>query len=529
LPPLERGPQRSALLESQGVAVFRRDDGDTYVALDFGQSGGGHGHPDRLNLLFAQGRSRWLDDLGTGSYVDPSLHWYRSSLAHNVPMFDGHSQWRTDGRLRAHDERDGVGWVLAEVDGLAPGVHAERALIVTPDYFIDELRWTADRVVRFELPIHFGGTLALPHGTFEAAVLDGGDALEDGFAFVRDPESAMVAPRSVVSFDAGAPAPGLRGWVSTASASRWFRARAPGQPATELRRFHMVRCEETSGIVRAVWAWSPRVSSVTFGDDGVEVALGAERHVHRQTPEYWQMELTVGGSASGIELTGWRPGVVPAERSAPGDAVGGMRAVGGQGASTLPLRRGDELAFDLGEPHYRRSEQTWSEAGEPRARATITAAGSMLAIDVRVTVAATTFALADALNPYDNEHPDINGHGVQLYIASPDGNGAWAIVPELNRLEPRVRRLDGWGDLMLHHAEWHLTVNGYALRVELSLGPNAMAGDYPIALDLLVNEKSPERERRRGQLVLSGATDEFVYLRGDRHDRSRLVNMLLVD
>jgi hypothetical protein len=37
-------------------------------------------------------------------------------------------------------------------------------------------------------------------------------------------------------------------------------------------------------------------------------------------------------------------------------------------------------------------------------------------------------------------------------------------------------------------------------------------------LDVLVNETVPGRERRRGQLVLSGGRGEFVYLRGDRHD-----------
>ena len=50
--PRRREP-RSALLVSQGLAVFRRD-GDIYVGVDYGQSGGGHGHPDRLNLTLGQ-------------------------------------------------------------------------------------------------------------------------------------------------------------------------------------------------------------------------------------------------------------------------------------------------------------------------------------------------------------------------------------------------------------------------------------------------------------------------------------------
>jgi hypothetical protein len=47
--------------------------------------------------------------------------------------------------------------------------------------------------------------------------------------------------------------------------------------------------------------------------------------------------------------------------------------------------------------------------------------------------------------------------------------------------------------------------------------------------DVLVNETAPGRERRRGQLVLSGAQGEFVYLRGDRHDSPRLIPLMILD
>jgi hypothetical protein len=50
-----------------------------------------------------------------------------------------------------------------------------------------------------------------------------------------------------------------------------------------------------------------------------------------------------------------------------------------------------------------------------------------------------------------------------------------------------------------------------------------------IAIDIIVNEKPRGRERRRGQLVMSGAAREFVYLRGDRHERSRLVPLQFPD
>jgi hypothetical protein len=48
-------------------------------------------------------------------------------------------------------------------------------------------------------------------------------------------------------------------------------------------------------------------------------------------------------------------------------------------------------------------------------------------------------------------------------------------------------------------------------------------------LDVLVNEAPPDRERRRGQLVLGGLTSpaERAYLAGDRHDAARGLRLAL--
>ena len=51
----------------------------------------------------------------------------------------------------------------------------------------------------------------------------------------------------------------------------------------------------------------------------------------------------------------------------------------------------------------------------------------------------------------------------------------------------------------------------------------------PYGFDVLINEMPRGRERRRGQLVLSGGAGEFVYLRGDRHDVERLVTLRISD
>ncbi len=532
LPPLEKTPPKSAHLTGQGISVSRRDGGEVYVALDWGQSGGGHGHPDRLNVLFMHGATRWLDDLGTGSYVDPSLHWYRSTLAHNAPLVNGHSQSRVDGRLLAHDERGGVGWTFAEVDGIAPGVVVTRAVIVTPDYFVDELRWSAGGAVQFDLPIHFDGGL-IGASLTACPSIPGGDALEDGFEFATNASVVAIDAMQALALALRGERDGraARAFICAEGTSQLFRGEAPGQPAREMRPFHLVRCHGMSGAIRSVFAWSPRVSAVHFDGDRIDVALGPERHVHYQTDEHWQMELTVGGAQSGIELTGW---VVPRASRAAGETSQRsgppMERMSSRKPTDLP--RSATAAFDLGEGNYRRSEQDWNEAGRPSARVTLHATANELIVDVNVATGELVFVPGSALNPYDNEQPDINGHGLQLYIRTLLDGGGWVIVPQRGSSAARVRALEGWGTLDVTKAMWTEVTGGFSIQLRIALPPlpdEYPKGAYPIAIDVIVNETAPGRERRRGQLVLSGAQGEFVYLRGDRHDPSRLIALMIRD
>jgi hypothetical protein len=457
------------------------------------------------------------------------LHWYRSTLAHSAPLINGHSQRRIDGSLLAHDERGGVGWTFAEANGLEAKVRVTRAVIVTPDYFVDEVRWNAQTGVRFELPIHFDGELrgaALETGM----MLDGGAGLEDGFEFVTNVRGAELRAAQPVELVAARDGRSARGFVCAEASAQLFRAEAPGQPARETRPFYVVRCEGTSGVIRSVWAWSDRVEGVQFTGGKVAITLGAERHVHYQTDAHWQMELTVGGAQSGIELTGWTPGNEPgsAERES---RMRPRLAERRPARKPMELPRAGLAAFDLGERNYRRSEATWDEAGRPSARVTIAVDGDELIVEANVHTGELVFVPANASNPYDNEHPDVNGHGVQLYVRTFFDAGAWMLVPEQGATAARVRPLEGWGSLVLRGATWEKTASGFSVRARVALPampPEYPKGVYPGSIDVLVNETEPGRERRRGQLVLSGAQDEFVYLRGDRHDPPQLVPLLIV-
>ena len=175
------------------------------------------------------------------------------------------------------------------------------------------------------------------------------------------------------------------------------------------------------------------------------------------------------------------------------------------------------LVYELGEAHYRRSELSWRDAGSPTASVAIGADGERLVILTQVRAGDASFAPADAENPYDNEHADTMRAGVQLYL---DANG-WMLVPEEGSDHVRARSLSG-NAALLTAASWRRTADGYDMRIIVS--PRADA----FSLDVLINETTRGRERRRGQLLMSGARGEFVYLRGDRHDVERMIPMIVV-
>lgn len=529
LPALEESVPRSALLEEQGIAVFRRPD-DVYVGVDYGQSGGGHGHPDRLNLVLSQGATRWLDDLGTGSYVDPTLHWYRSTLAHNAPLLDGHSQPLLDGVLCAHDEREAMGWIVAELSLPELDVRLQRAVVVAPDYVIDDLSWRASAGTRIELPWHLDATA---EGlTMDPASLDGGDGLEDGFAFARDVRMTRMVSNGPIHLDAKRQDRHLRAVISASVDATLYAGCGPGQPSSETRPFYVLRANVPTGSFRAVLAWSDDVIAMSISDAQITIAFASgERHVHRRDKHGWHVERIAGAARRSIDLSGFRDPPRVRQSAPPAARAPSVlrRSADVDGFLSNPRARQSEeqLVFELSEAHYRRSEDTWREAGEPRATIAFRATTARLIMLAHISAGDLRFLDADAANPFDNERADSMGAGVQLYVRTPDDGGGWMLVPESTSGQVRVRRIGGWGDVADPIASWRASPEGYEMRVELPYDSAGLAG-YPIGVDVLVNETTAARTRRRGQLVLSGAAGEFVYLRGDRHEVSRLIPLVIV-
>src|SRR5207248_546860 len=148
-----------------------------------------------------------------------------------------------------------------------------------------------------------------------------------------------------------------------------------------------------------------------------------------------------------------------------------------------------------------------------------------LLIEVAVHNVDLSFVEAGAINRLDNENADVNGAGIQLYLRTGDALAGYMLVPDSKTVDVTARPIDGWGAGIPVSASWTKLKSGYAVRIHVTPADD----DAVIDLDIIVNEKPSNRERRRGQLVLSGGAGEFVYLRGDRHDPDRLIPFLLTN
>jgi hypothetical protein len=245
--------------------------------------------------------------------------------------------------------------------------------------------------------------------------------------------------------------------------------------------------------VRTVWTWSDAVERLRAADPHTFVKRrdGALDR-HRRAEGGWRVDRVAGTTRRTIELGGlWRgsnPIPLRTEESRPPQTVS----------------PGVPIAFELGADSYRRSEESWEEAGRPSARVGVLLAPNELVVDVSVNKSGElTFVPDVAMNPFDNEAPDINGDGVQLYFTDASGASAWVLVPDTSSAEPgkvRARVIDGWDSPRALRGVWQRTEGGYSLRVRIPF-TTSEAAMHEFALGVVVNEKPPERDRRRGQLV----------------------------
>lgn len=554
----------SVLQPAQGLAIVRREHGAVYVALEGGVTGGEHGHPDRLALTLQTAHTRWLDDPGTGSYVERTLHWYRSTMAHHAPLINGASQDRRPATLLAFEDRGGAGWIQKQVKDLAPGVTATRTVVVGDTYLVDMLELSAPHPVTVTVPV--AGAATIPNvQRWCAATRPGQGGLEDGFDFLAQVEEATDTPEVVVLHAIApnattGPAYTAHGWYTASSPITLWRALAPAapgaDPAAAMVPRHAIDMHAASGRLVGVWSWARQSPSTMHAHDtsllhtagAVQVSVNAHQHpyavittpdgttaAHQPAEHGWHIDLVARHARSSIDLERHVPASPAPTPSEPppvteppvivrvprvDDACANADVLGPlAGAHTTVLAA----------QHYVPTEVPWGGSNAPVAHVSLACTDTTVVVRVHVTTGHPTsrppgqHSVADMPeNPLDNERADINADGLQCYIGvAADPSASWraaVLAIPASATEPRVTSLVPNGPVPQVRCADRADGTGWAMQLTWRRDtlPMELLAPHALRFDLVVNERAPDRARRGGQLVLSGG-EGFGYLRGDRH------------
>ncbi|MDQ2669158.1 MAG: heparinase II/III family protein, partial [Gemmatimonadota bacterium] len=518
----------SILFEGQGLAVLRR--GRRYASLECGTTGGGHGHPDRLNLTLHDSGVHWLADPGAGSYVTRDLFWYRSTLAHNAPRIDGHSQTPGEAHCEYFDAGADWSWARGRWD------RTSRTLVAGPGYLLDLVELEGPDPHLLELPWHLPGEHTVRGGRWEPAPDDPLAEVE----LVSDVERFTPSqPAGVITVDVRT-ADGASLTLRLAGVDELLRARGPGLPDTAAvapsgpgKATFLVARSRGSYVRMTTLITSGAAELAAVQGDLIEVRHDGVAERHHRTTDGWDVEL----ADATVHLAGRR-----AAPRRPEPLFDRNRELEVQGTAAwieeAPALDGSLDGFDLTSPlhldhddQYRRSEEPYAGPESFSAEAWVNWSDAGLYLAVDVTTSDVVLRAPDAPPLLlDNERDEIHSAGIQVYLRSP-GHGGFLgllVVPVPETSDVRVLPVDGTAaDADVARGGWQLTDGGY--RITLAIEPPEWSLWYAgneVAFDLLVNEMRPGRDRRSGQLVWSGGGG-WVWLRGDRHDPARLRPLVL--
>ncbi len=149
-------PETSVLMKAAGFAMLRA--GSTAAAVRFGTHGGGHGHPDKLNLVtFGGGRNLGLDPGSINYGVPLHAQWYRSTIAHNTVSVDEQRQANADGALIDWSVKNGLTTLIAAADKVYPGVSLKRTVRLSASRIEDRFECASGKDHSYDWAFHVPG------------------------------------------------------------------------------------------------------------------------------------------------------------------------------------------------------------------------------------------------------------------------------------------------------------------------------------------------------------------------------------
>ncbi|HVX42551.1 MAG TPA: heparinase II/III family protein [Mycobacteriales bacterium] len=313
VPPLRR------VHPSSGYAVLA--DPDRFLLVKYGLHGGGHGHPDKLQIDLHAFGTRLAPDAGSPAYNSPLQGpWFRQTISHNTVVLGTESQPEAEGRLRHYLE---AGLVDAEVSWprdpeplRRPGSWlkeprrkhvpayagaAIRRVVISAraGYYLDLILVTAPSAVPIDLAWHHRGTLVTP-------ALEPADWAppNEAYAFLQDVRSVPGSPWQLEWRVENA---GTRLWGLDPEGATVLSARSPSNPPAETQSTLLRRTHGTAACFATVIepvAGSGTVRRVHWGQNGL--SAGGELSVDIETAagtEHWEIEP---GPATTVEADGPR-------------------------------------------------------------------------------------------------------------------------------------------------------------------------------------------------------------------------------
>jgi hypothetical protein len=258
LPPAPSTPLGSVHLAASGYAILRdtpsispaEDDQQRYLLLKYGPHGGGHGHPDKLNLILYGYGQRFSADLGSPGYgLDLFESWYRQTVSHNTITIDGRSQPPATGMIHAYHTTGAfqvadasVRWSGDEVQPYG-GVAMRRVILARPDYFLDIVLVDAGAHRRVDWIYHNAGmaTASLtgqPAGSMESE--------GEGYQHIMQTQRAIASEDFCVTWQMERA--DLQLFCAGQPGGEIILGQAPGNPPTELRTvlIHRRRAAKTA-------------------------------------------------------------------------------------------------------------------------------------------------------------------------------------------------------------------------------------------------------------------------------------------
>lgn len=170
------------VMRSQSDKLKPKNIPSNYIALDYGEHGGGHGHPDKLNFVLYGHNQIIAEDPGCIAYGNPAHGgWYRQTLSHNTLVVNGKSQAPATGQCLAFAQSDNAAICVTEAGPIYPGVVAYRALAMIGDVILDAMWTAADSSRDFEYPFHARGILETNAKADATATPEG-----DGYQWATD-------------------------------------------------------------------------------------------------------------------------------------------------------------------------------------------------------------------------------------------------------------------------------------------------------------------------------------------------------